>query len=196
MMHSFFLQLKLGEPVSRIQPEELLLYAKPSQWEEYCDEHDRLALDRFLRYGSVMMKFFLVVALGGLIAAAVLGLSRSDESDEDEDKHVAMGAILGFAALVSFPFILAAVLNCYQSSVSWKLVKLCRSYCDEWAASKGVMATVEEFNLSEGDEGHEKVLVKFYDKFEVETGTSDDEETTQVTREQSVNATRTTATRS
>lgn len=110
-MHTFFLPIRLGQPTNRLQPDGLMPYAKPCEWEEFCDKYDRLALDPFLRYGPFFMRLSLVIALAGLVTAAVLGVTKEDDDEEDseeQEKTVSTGAIVGFAFLISFPFKLAA----------------------------------------------------------------------------------------
>lgn len=176
MQDTFLLPVTLGERANRSRPESLCPYTKPEEWEEFCDEYDRLALDPVLRYGPWFMRFSLVVALGGLIAAAVLGLSAGDNDDaddgtieDDDDKFLATGAIVAFAIVIAPPFVLAAVLNCRSASISSKIVRLYRSSCQKWAAANNVRATVEPFNTS-GDEGNEKVMIRFFDDVESAAG--------------------------
>ena len=177
MSCSFVLPVKLGQPVCRLLPNDILPYIDDaSEWKAFCDAFDRLSLNPIDKNGTILMRLSLMVAIACLVIVILFGyLDSGDDSNssssnddvgdgnEDEDgSSVSTLLVLVTAIPISLPFVMAAFLNCHNASTVSKLLDLCRTSCDRWASAKAVKATVEQLqSVSNTDEVIDKFLIQF-----------------------------------
>ena len=169
-MGSFLLPVKLGQPVSRLLPDEILPYVDPHEWHAFCDAFDQLSMNCIDKNGSIFMRLALTIAIGCLVLVILFGYldsgSNGDSGDDDEgdegDDSVSTALVLVTAIPICFPFVMAAVLNCHNASTVSKLLDLCRTSCEQWATAKAVKVTVEQIqSVSNQDEVIDKFLIQF-----------------------------------
>ena len=168
---SFSLTVKLGKPVSRLIPEEILPYADPHEWQAFCDAFDRLSMNPMDKNGTLLMRLSLTIALVCLGLVVLFGYldpgrgdSSSDENDNDDDDDVSVSTalVLVTAIPICFPFVMAAVLNCHGASTVSQLLELCQTSCHQWATAKAAQATVEQIqSVSNRDEVINQFLIQF-----------------------------------
>lgn len=174
MSASFLLPVKLGRPVFRHLPDEILAYVKPDDWTAFCDAFDRLAMNTIDRNSSILMRFSMVIGLACLVLVILFGyLDAEDEDDsgddanpqdeeDDNDGGISTPVVLLTALPICFPFVMAAFLNCHAASTVSRLLALCRTSCGQWAASKSVEVTVEQLqSVSNEDEVIDTFLIQF-----------------------------------
>uniref|UniRef100_A0A7S3PEI4 Uncharacterized protein n=1 Tax=Amphora coffeiformis TaxID=265554 RepID=A0A7S3PEI4_9STRA len=166
-MSSFTLPINLGKPVNRMLPDDILPYIQMDQWQSLCDAFDRLSMNPIDRYGSILMRLSLLVGAICLVAVVLFGyldLDDGDKNDEGDDGDDAPPTLLVLltAIPISFPFIMAALLNCHNASTVSKIIHLFRTRCDEWASEKGVEVRVEQLqSVSNEDQVIDKILIEF-----------------------------------
>lgn len=173
-MASFLLPVKLGQPVSRRLPDDVLPYVNAHEWQTFCDAFDRLSLNPIDKNGTLLMRLSLTIAVVCLVLVILFGYfldpsgdsSSSDEEggdDEDKDDGTVSTALVVVTAIpICFPFVMAAVLNCHTASTISKLLDLCRTSSVRWVTSKTVTVTVEQIqSVSNQDEVIDKFLIQF-----------------------------------
>ena len=161
-MASFTLPVKLGQPICRHLPEEMLPYIEEGDWHALCDTLDVLALNALDNNATIFMRFSFMIALACLILVILFGYMDTQSDDEDDSGDVSTPLVLVTAAPISFPFIMAAILNCHGAATVSKMMKLCRSHCEQWAAAKGVDVRLEQLPPVSDEE----VIIKIHFDFD------------------------------
>ena len=168
-MTSFLIPVKLGCPISRLIPDEIVPYVEGDQWQSFCDEFDRISMNCVDRNSTIFMRLSLTIAIACLVLVILFGYldsgddgGSSSTDDDDEGGGVSTILVLVTAIPICFPFIMAAVLNCHNAATISKLLDHCRTCFQEWGDANAVKVTVEQLQtVCNTDEAIDKFLVQF-----------------------------------
>lgn len=149
------------------------------EWESFCNALDELLMNNVDRNSTIFMRFTLMIAIACLVLVILFGYMDSDEDDDDDDDNeqadddgsISTLLVVLTAVPICFPFIMAALLNCHASATVAKIVRLCETTCEQWAAAAATTAEAQRTpvtvkvelleSVSNEDEAIHKVLIEF-----------------------------------